>query len=86
MATRRDPKPAPPPHPPYYVADQALFIEHVRAFNAGDRVPVEHVERYGWADKVHHPDGPQQLTPEPPPEPEQKTNAGQATTKKEGDA
>lgn len=28
-----------------YVAAQAIFIEGARAFNAGDPVPVSHVER-----------------------------------------
>lgn len=41
--------------PPYYIADEALFIDFARAFNPGDRVPVEHVDRYGWHDVVHAP-------------------------------
>jgi hypothetical protein len=28
-----------------YVANQAIFIDGARAFNAGDPVPVSHVER-----------------------------------------
>lgn len=35
-----------------YIANEALFIGIHRAFNAGDEVPEEHVEKYGWADKV----------------------------------
>lgn len=34
-----------------YVAREAIFINGARAFNAGDPVPVSHVER-----KVVHPD------------------------------
>ena len=28
-----------------------------RAFNPGDQVPHEHVERHGWQQYVHAPDG-----------------------------
>ncbi|MCK2219696.1 hypothetical protein MF672_038760 [Actinomadura sp. ATCC 31491] len=86
-SSRRDAKqpsaPA-PTAPPYYIAIEALFIggnQFARAFNPGDRVPVEHVETHGWADKVRPPDGydsPQQTSDEPD------AKGGQATSK-EGD-
>ncbi|MFD1547016.1 hypothetical protein [Nonomuraea guangzhouensis] len=74
--------------PPYYIATEALYLDGSqfnRAHNPGDRVPADHVEAYGWADKVRHPDD----TPKQPPaaahnEPE--TAVGQATTDKKGDA
>jgi len=44
-----------PPTVPYYVADEPLYIDGVRAHSPGDRVPLGHVERYGWAGKVHAP-------------------------------
>jgi len=72
--------------PPYYIATAPLFIgdQFGRAFNAGDRVPAEHVDRYGWAHLVHRPDeDPQQPPAAPADEPE--TAPGQATSK-EGDA
>jgi|GEM_PF-3630517 len=64
--------------PPYYIATRPLFIDDQfsRAFNVGDRVPAEHVDKYGWADKVRPPAP--QIEPETPP--------GQATSSKEGDA
>ncbi|MEU8040868.1 hypothetical protein [Streptosporangium sp. NPDC049078] len=67
------------PGPPYYIAAAPLFIDDQfsRAFNVGDRVPAEHVEKYGWADKVRPPAAPQ-IEPE--------TAPGQATSSKEGDA
>lgn len=70
------------PRPPYYIADQALNIEHVRAFNVGDMVPAEHVEKFGWADLVHAPESAterDQQTTEPAAE-------SQATTERKGDA
>lgn len=75
--------------PPYYIATEALYLDgnqFARAHNAGDRVPAEHVEAYGWAGKVRHPDDD---TPKQPPvaahnEPE--TAVGQATTEEKGDA
>jgi hypothetical protein len=75
MATQRKADQAPPP---YYIADEPLFIEHVRAHNPGDQVPVDHVERYGWADLVHAPDDDKPKKTEP------ETDGGQATTRKEG--
>jgi hypothetical protein len=35
-----------------YEATEDLFINGVRAFNTGDRVPAEHVSKFDWADKV----------------------------------
>lgn len=35
-----------------YEATETLFIEGVRAFNEGDRVPAEHVSKFDWRDKV----------------------------------
>lgn len=67
MATRNAPVPDEQPlaqsvkdvtPPPYYIADQALFIDYARAFNPGDQVPVEHVEKYDWHDVVHAPETP----------------------------
>jgi hypothetical protein len=51
----------PQPAVAWYVADRTLPVSTemgaeafpVRAFNAGDRVPVEHVEKFGWHDYVH---------------------------------
>jgi len=65
--------------PPYYIATRPLFIDDQfsRAFNVGDRVPAEHVEKYGWADKVR---------PAAAPQIEPETAPGQATSSKEGDA
>ncbi|MFI6793680.1 hypothetical protein ACIBG4_40750 [Nonomuraea sp. NPDC050383] len=88
MASRRDGKspttdPA-PAAPPYYIAIAPLFIggQFGRAFNLGDQVPPEHVERYGWQAKVRLPDG-YEAADQPPSEPE--TETGQATSK-EGEA
>ncbi|MGV9779852.1 hypothetical protein, partial [Streptosporangium sp. NPDC003464] len=66
------------PAPPYYIADAPLFIDFARAFNPGDRVPVEYVDRYGWRDQVHAPQPPQPPQQTPMNEPESRT--GQATT------
>lgn len=76
MATR-EPKQEREAPPAYYIAEEPLFIggQFGRAFNPGDRVPVEHVEHYGWADKVRRSDAPQN-------EPE----TDQATTERKGDA
>jgi hypothetical protein len=64
-----DRKPEPdsntPQAPPFWIADLPLPVGPemgaeampVRAFNPGDRVPAEHVERYGWQPYVHAPDG-----------------------------
>ncbi len=38
--------------PKYVVAKDELFVGGVRAHNVGDLVPVDNVERNGWADKV----------------------------------
>lgn len=59
--------------PPYYIATEPLFIggdPFSRAHNPGDRVPADHVEQYGWADKVRHPDQPsnEPETPQATPE------------------
>ena len=72
--------------PPYYIATQPLFLgdQFSRAHNPGDRVPADHVEAYGWANKVRHPDHtPEQPSAAPHTEPE--TALGQATSSKEGD-
>jgi hypothetical protein len=56
-----------PPDPmagvPYRIADHDLFIYHpdsgalpARAFNAGDRVPADMVDAYGWQDLTHPPE------------------------------
>lgn len=56
-----------PPDPlagvPYRIADDDLFIYHpesgalpARAFNAGDRVPADMVDNYGWQDLTHPPE------------------------------
>jgi hypothetical protein len=37
---------------PEYVATAPIFIGGARAFNPGDPVPAEHVERFGLTDKV----------------------------------
>ena len=72
-----------PAAPPYYIATAPLFIgKFGRAHNVGDLVPVEHVEAYGWADKVRLPDG--YTTPEPPPSEPETPDSGQATTSSEG--
>jgi hypothetical protein len=93
MAARRDAKspptaPAPAPAaPPYYIAEQPLFIggsQFARAHNVGDRVPVEHVERHGWQAGVRLPDGYEAAAP-PHPSNEPETATGQATSSKEGD-
>jgi len=48
----------------WYIADRALPVGlemggetmPPRAFNAGDRVPAEHVEKFDWYEYVHAPD------------------------------
>ena len=56
-----------PPDPlagvPYRIADHDLFIYNpdaaaapARAFTAGDRVPADMVDAYGWADLTHPPE------------------------------
>ncbi|WP_031165952.1 hypothetical protein [Streptosporangium roseum] len=71
--------------PPYYIALQPLFLgdQFSRAHNVGDHVPADHVEAYGWADKVRHPNDPSPQQPAAP-HTEPETTPGQAT--KEGDA
>lgn len=50
-------------HPPFWIADRVLPVGtemgagYARAFSPGDRVPVEHVEKYGWQDYVSAPEG-----------------------------
>lgn len=85
MTTRRTPdvKPA-AEQPPYYIADQALDIDYVRAFNPGDQVPVGHIDKYGWADMVHAPESPAVERNQQTTEPE--TASGQASTEGKGDA
>lgn len=85
-AARRDAKTSPttppaPATPPYYVAEQPLFIgdQFSRAFNPGDQVPVDHVEKYGWHDKVRVPEGYAAPTANSTDEPES-PDSGQATT------
>ena len=88
MMAARPNKAAEQAPPPYYIAVEPLFIDgnqFNRAHNVGDRVPADHVETYGWADKVRHPDD----TPKQPPaaarnEPE--TPTGQAANEEKGDA
>lgn len=80
--------------PPYYIATRPLYIggnPFARAHQAGDRVPVEHVDLYGWQHGVRPPDGWE--TPAPPSKPSSKpttsepeSGSGQATSTKEGDA
>lgn len=62
--------------PPYYIATRPLFIDNQfsRAFNPGDRVPVDHVAQFGWDAMVRRPE-PAELTPVDEPE----TTPGQAT-------
>jgi len=54
--------PALSPAPQFYVAETDLFVTGegfpARAFNAGDRVPAEHVERFGWHGQVSAPSSP----------------------------
>lgn len=70
--------------PSYYIATAPLFIDDQfsRAHNVGDSVPAEHVDRYGWHDKVRRPGDD---TPETPNSEPARTR-GQATSDKEGDA
>jgi hypothetical protein len=53
----------PPRAGAWLVADAPLFIYHpeagaapARAYNPGDRVPAELVERYDWHDQTHVPE------------------------------
>lgn len=81
-AGQSKPKPAEQAAPPYYIATAPLFIDgnqFARAHNPGDRVPVDHVDRYGWADKVRPPDGYAQPAPDQPRN-EPETGTAQATT------
>ncbi len=57
------PEPAAEPAAPYRIADADLFIYHpdaaaapARAFNAGDRVPADLVDAYGWHELTHPPE------------------------------
>ncbi|WP_188188053.1 hypothetical protein [Nonomuraea sp. SYSU D8015] len=92
MATSRQSKQADknveqaPATPPYYIAEQPLFIgdQFSRAFNPGDHVPPGHVEQYGWHDLVRAPDG--YDAPEKPSNDEPETADGQATSSKEGES
>jgi hypothetical protein len=72
--------------PPYYIATEPLFVgdQFTRAFNPGDRVPPDHVDRYGWADKVRRPDEPHPRPGTPADQPE--TTEDQATIEEKGDA
>jgi hypothetical protein len=53
------------PVPPFWIADVPLPVGAemggaampVRAFNPGDRVPADHVDRYGWRPYVSPPPG-----------------------------
>ena len=83
---RRDPKAAEQPQdiPPYYIAVEPLYIggsQFARAHSPGDRVPVDHVETYGWQDSVRLPDG--YAAPDQP-QSEPETSSGQATTSSDG--
>lgn len=84
MTARRDAKPSPataPAAPPYYIAEQPLFIgKFGRAHNVGDLVPPEHVERYGWADRVRLPDGYTAPAPDQSTSTPESPDSGQATT------
>ncbi|WP_101791030.1 hypothetical protein [Nonomuraea indica] len=80
MATRRDSKPATQDQtpPPYYIAVEPLYIDDQfsRAHNPGDRVPADHVDRFGWRDKVRRPDQPASDDHNEP----ETTHSGQATS------
>jgi hypothetical protein len=74
--------------PPFWIADVPLPVSTemgngaiVRAFNPGDLVPVDHVERYGWQQYVHAPDGDW-----PPPDPGPDQAAEPSGAKQTGDA
>ncbi|MGP3914302.1 hypothetical protein [Nonomuraea sp. 10N515B] len=76
-----------PAAPPYYIATQSLYIGAARAHAIGDRVPPEHVERFGWAHKVRRPDEAEAAAPAPVPTVQPATDEGQAptaSTEKEG--
>jgi hypothetical protein len=51
-------KPQPEVSPPVgvYEAAEPLFVAGVRAHSPGDRVLAEHVDVYGWHDKVRRVD------------------------------
>ncbi|MEV0584107.1 hypothetical protein [Nonomuraea sp. NPDC050310] len=87
MAGRNTPKREQQSPPAYYVATEPLFIggQFGRAFNVGDRVPVEHVDRYGWADKVRRSDEAPSEQDQPPAAPQNEPETDQATSK-EGEA
>lgn len=52
--------------PQFYIADRPLPVgtemggeaAPVKAFDTGDRVPPDFVDRFGWADYVHDPSAP----------------------------
>lgn len=74
--------------PPYYIAVEPLYLDgnqFARAHNAGDLVPADHVEMYGWADKVRRPDDDLRQQPAAAHN-EPETAVGQATTEEKGDA
>lgn len=39
-----------------FEATEDLFVDGVRAFNAGDRVPAGHVDRFKWREQVRRVD------------------------------
>jgi hypothetical protein len=70
-------------HPPFWIADRVLPVGSemgdgmpARAFSPGDRVPAEHVDRFGWQEFVSAPDGDWPLA-EIPEQPELTSTAAQ---------
>lgn len=64
-----------PPGVAWLVADEPLYIGHpdaaaapVRAYNPGDLVAADQVDRYGWHDRTHVPEW-ATAPPAPAPEP-----------------
>lgn len=51
-AARQQAPPAEPVENGVYVAKEALYVGGARAFAAGDIVPSEHINRFGWQDLV----------------------------------
>jgi hypothetical protein len=78
-----------PLEPPFWVALVPLPVGtemggeamHARAFNPGDRVPPDHVERFGWQQYVEAPPGDWAQPAAPPPD--DSDQAGTAAPDKE---
>lgn len=50
---KQEKAPEPDPVPEgVYVAKEALYVGAARAFAAGDLVPTEHINKFGWQDLV----------------------------------